>query len=325
MDGLARTAHRDDVEALAAAGVLDERGRAAALAWIRGRLDWATWMDRLLLGTGTALVLAGIVYFSAFNWFRIPAWVKFVNLELALVAGTVAAWRVGLERPGGKMLLMGCSVLVGVLLAVFGQVYQTGADAWELFAGWAALIGGWVAIGRLAPLWLMWIALVDVAIGLHANIWWGRHTFEWTMLALGAANGVALAAWEAGAARGIEWLRARWPRRTLWMTAVAPLTVLAIGWIWDASHVTVWLGALGWLAALGAGFARYRRGAGGDLTSLSIDAASAGIVALALLWRIAWTAHAHDPFFQMAVAAIAIAGGLGTWLKRVADEREVLE
>jgi uncharacterized membrane protein len=326
MDLLARTAHREHVEALADAGVLEGRGRRAALNWIRARLDWAGWLDRLLLAVGAALVLSGVIYFSAYNWFSIPPWVKFVTLQAAVAGTAVAAWRVGLERAAGKMLLMGSSVLVGVLLAVFGQVYQTGADTWELFAGWAALIAGWVAIGRFAPLWVLFIVLIDLGISLYAGTLSTWRTLEWTSLALATVNGAALAAWEIGAARGVEWLDVRWPRRLLWLTALAPLTVLAVEMVWKVEHGAVIAGVLGWLIAMAAGLRWYRFGAVVDITSLSMGAASAGAVALAIVSRmVPRSLFGGEGFFTLAVAAIVIAGTLGTWLKSVSDSKEVLE
>lgn len=326
MDLLSRTAHREHVEALADAGVLEARGRRAALTWIRARLDWAGWLDRLLLAVGAALVLSGAVYFCAFNWFSIPASVKFLFLQAALVGTTAGAWRVGLDRAAGKMLLMGSSVLVGVLLAVYGQVYQTGADNWELFAGWAALIGGWVAVGRFAPLWVLWIGLIDLGIVLHVNAISSYRAFEWTSLALAVVNGAALAAWEIGAERGVEWLDVRWPRRLLWLSALVPLTILAVEMVWRVKHGTVLAGVAGWMIAMAAGLRCYRFGEVVDITSLSMGAASAGFVALAIIARMMPGFFLSGfGYITLAGAAIVIAGSLGTWLKSVADSKEVLE
>jgi hypothetical protein len=56
---------------------------------------------------------------------------------------------------------------VGVFLAVFGQVYQTGADRWDLFAQWSALIFGWVLLARFTPLWGVWLVVTNLALGLY--------------------------------------------------------------------------------------------------------------------------------------------------------------
>ena len=79
----------------------------------------------------------------------------------------LAYWRLGPERATGKAALLVAAILLGVLLALFGQTYQTGADTWELFATWAALITPWVIVGRFAGLWMLWLALLNVAIVLY--------------------------------------------------------------------------------------------------------------------------------------------------------------
>ena len=63
--------------------------------------------------------------------------------------------------PAGGSTWTGCparpscvllSLLTGALLALSGQVYQTGADTFELFAWWAVLILPWVLVSRFSPL-----------------------------------------------------------------------------------------------------------------------------------------------------------------------------
>jgi uncharacterized membrane protein len=60
--------------------------------------------------------------------------------KLGIVACCGVVLRKGLESAIGKAAQIGASVLVGVFLAIFGQVYQTGADSWLLFAARAGLI-----------------------------------------------------------------------------------------------------------------------------------------------------------------------------------------
>ncbi|MET0204922.1 MAG: DUF2157 domain-containing protein [Casimicrobiaceae bacterium] len=50
----------------------------------------------------------------------------------------LAVWR-GLDTLPGKAALV-AALLAGALLALVGQVYQTGADTFELFAAWAVAI-----------------------------------------------------------------------------------------------------------------------------------------------------------------------------------------
>ena len=52
--------------------------------------------------------------------------------------------------------------------AVFGQIYQTGADAYDLFLGWTLFTILWAFAIRFTPLWLTFIGLLCTTIWLYA-------------------------------------------------------------------------------------------------------------------------------------------------------------
>ena len=62
---LARPADQRSFDELRELGLLDEPAHALAVGVIRQSRSWVSWVDRLLLGVGTALLLAGIVFFFA--------------------------------------------------------------------------------------------------------------------------------------------------------------------------------------------------------------------------------------------------------------------
>ena len=71
-----------------------------------------------------------------------------------------------------------CATLVlGGLLAFVGQTYQTGADAWQLFAVWAALALIWVSLSRSDWLWLLWVLIAATGLAMWTgrfDLWDGR-------------------------------------------------------------------------------------------------------------------------------------------------------
>src|SRR5699024_2163378 len=69
-----------------------------------------------------------------------------------------------------QLLLLIASIITGSLLALFGQVYQTGADTWQLFFGWALLITPWVLIARFPALWLLWLGLINACLVLYLDV-----------------------------------------------------------------------------------------------------------------------------------------------------------
>ena len=210
-------ANRRLVEELHAYGYLTATAREAALEFLKPHDQWSLWLSRLLLVVGSALALSGVVYFFAYNWAQIPPIAKFVAIQVGVVAAVGTACRFGLTRTNGQVLMVGASVLVGVFLAVFGQVYQTGADAYELFTAWSVLILGWCVISNFAPQWALWLAVTNIALGL----WWRQAalpTEEMEMLIYGYVallNGAALAVREWGTLRGVDWLAPRWTRVSL--------------------------------------------------------------------------------------------------------------
>ena len=90
------------------------------------------------MGLGVLQILAGIIFFFAANWSLLSKWERLGPLFALLVACGVVAW-LRHESLVGKLCLFAATVLVGAFMAVFGQIYQTGADAWTLFASWSAL------------------------------------------------------------------------------------------------------------------------------------------------------------------------------------------
>jgi uncharacterized membrane protein len=208
--------------------------RALVLAGITpDLLAWRRFIDRLLIFLGTVLILAGVVFFFAYNWADLHKFGKFGLLQTVLVLAVATAWHYGLDTLAGKAALLAAALLPGVLLAVYGQVYQTGADSWTLFFGWGLLIAGWVAIGRLAALWLLLLVLANAALMLYANeLWWPGDYRSRVLRVLESAwvlNTAALIACEGAGKQGIDWIvSARWLARLIALFALAAILVPAL-------------------------------------------------------------------------------------------------
>ena len=213
------------LQALADAGVLPPLalGRALELAVASPpRSWWRRFLSTALLGMGALLVLSGVISFFAFNWAALHRFGKFGLLMAAIAAAALTAWRLG-ERPAGQFALLFAAVLVGPLLAVYGQAYQTGADPYELFLGWGGLILPWVLLARFAPLWLFELILANTTVLLFWDqILEGNDRFS-LLAALAGLNGAAWIATEVLAHRQLPWLQGRWFPRILAVMALTPL------------------------------------------------------------------------------------------------------
>lgn len=128
---------------------------------------WKKFIHRLLLVLGVGFTACGIVFFFAYNWQDLHKFVKLGLIECLLLVSAGVTLYPPLSHLVRSVLLTGASVLVGVLFAVFGQIYQTGANAYDFFCGWWLLISVWVWVSDFAPLWLLYIVLANVTLNLY--------------------------------------------------------------------------------------------------------------------------------------------------------------
>ncbi len=131
--------------------------------------DWLKFIKWSFLALGTTLTLSGIVFFFAYNWDYLH---KFSRMGLIgaslvfLVCLTVIPRLSGYIR---NATLTAASVMVGVLFAVYGQIYQTGANAFDFFLAWALFTAMWVVVSRFAVLWLLYFTLLNTTWFLYVG------------------------------------------------------------------------------------------------------------------------------------------------------------
>jgi len=201
---------------------------------------WLQYINHFLMAVGTALIVAGITAFFAWNWADLGHMQKFALIEFGIVASVVAAWRFGIDSIPGGASLFASAFLVGVLFAVFGQVYQTGADPYGLFLSWAILILPWAVIGRQQGMWMLFVILLNLSLIMFwtqvlapPEGWWQLAQMLGPIVWLGSLftdsqlsaavfflNAVAVVVWEATAIRGIAWMQGRWFVRIAVMIAL---------------------------------------------------------------------------------------------------------
>ena len=157
------------IETLWAQGHLDDSGRRAALNQLYPARDWGMLAMRLVLVVGSVLMLAGVICFYAYNWNQMSPLMKLAPIEAALVLCVGGAVYCSLGSLAGHILMVAASVFVGVLMAAFGQIYQTGADSYQLFMNWTMLIFGWVVLSRSAYMWTLWAILLHLFLFLWYN------------------------------------------------------------------------------------------------------------------------------------------------------------
>jgi uncharacterized membrane protein len=314
--------------ALAAAGASDAtmaRGLAIADA-TPSRREWASFLSTALLLLGAALVLAGTISFFAFNWASLGRYGKFALLEGAVAACAIAGWKYH-EALVGRVTLFAAGVLVGPLLGVYGQTYQTGADPWGLFAAWALLIAPWVVAACFTPLWLLAIALVDTALVLYWQqaIDPGRNGWLALFIVMATVHAVAVCAWEWQRLRPSSWLVDTWGPRLVLASGFLLLLIPAEFVLVDPTVATsegpyavLGLVLLGTSAA--AAFMFYQR-TRRDLFMLTAVAGTAFVLVTTAVGRVMFNVAAGlESFLLMALIIVGEIGAAVAWLRRVQRE-----
>lgn len=137
---------------------------------LRPSLDiWLGWLDRVLLVAAAAFLLSGVLCFVSYNWAGLHKLLKFTLLEVALLVTIAMAWYKGIQHLSGKVLLFSGAVIMGFCLAVFGQVYQTGADPYGLFLVWLIFVTAWAIIGRQPGLYVLFVVLSNLTLIFYWN------------------------------------------------------------------------------------------------------------------------------------------------------------
>jgi uncharacterized membrane protein len=153
------------------------------------------WLLRLLLpALGLGFLASGILFFFAYNWADIPKFGKLSLAGLAVTLPAILALVPRLSDPTRKYLVTTAAFLVGPFFGVFGQIYQTGANAYDLFFAWVVFIVVWVIAVDFAPLWLLFVALLNVTLSLYAEQVAGDWSFGAAMMLHFGLNALATVA-----------------------------------------------------------------------------------------------------------------------------------
>ncbi len=154
--------------------------------------DWIRFIKIGLLGLGAAFTLSGIVFFFAYNWNDMHKFFKLALNMSIIIAGVSAILFVKFNLTVNKIILTGISILIGVFLAVFGQIYQTGANSFDFFLGWAIFIVIWVLISDFPPLWLIFIILLNTTFITYTQQYGTDWEFEMILNVLFLINVIIL-------------------------------------------------------------------------------------------------------------------------------------
>lgn len=131
------------------------------------KMDWLNFLRWFFLSLGLGFTVIGILFFFAYNWNDLHKFIKLSILLFLIVSVSILAWAPSIKQLTKQLLLTSVSMLVGGFFAVFGQIYQTGANAFDFFLAWLIFISIWVWLSRFVPLWLIYLLLINVTTTLY--------------------------------------------------------------------------------------------------------------------------------------------------------------
>ena len=283
---------------------------------------WLRFINHLLLWLGALAIAFAAVFFIAYNWDDLDRFTKFGMVEALIALALLAHWKLYENNLVAKVTLLIASIFLGVLLALYGQTYQTGADPWQLFFNWALLMLPWAVIGCFPAIWILWITLINLSIVLYYTAFRGAIWIAigsdfgmlWTIFAF---NTFALILWELLSNKW-QWLTERWAVRLLAIGSGIAVTWLAIYTIFDYRNLGDWSGLIWviWLAGLYFVYRKIRH----DLFMLAGLALSVIVVVTSFASKHLLKDFDAGALLAIALMIIGMGTGAAIWLRNIHQE-----
>lgn len=173
---------RDDIYTVTKSSNIDKTTLQTALKEkvYADKSNWSKFLKLLFLSLGAGFTVSGVIFFMAYNWQDLNKFIKLGLLELLIIIGVLFVLLSHSTILVKNITLTAVSLLVGALFAVFGQIYQTGANAYDFFLGWLIFISVWVFVANYAPLWLLFSGLINITFYFYSS----QVAKEWPTLVL---------------------------------------------------------------------------------------------------------------------------------------------
>ncbi|WP_282628252.1 DUF2157 domain-containing protein [Empedobacter sedimenti] len=133
------------------------------------KVSWYKFLQILFISLGVSFLVAGLIFFFAYNWDELNKFVKLGLIQFLIILTIGLAYFLKIKENLKNIVLTGAALLVGVLYAVFGQIYQTGANAYDFFLIWTICISIWVIAANFYPLWLIFMLLINTTFILYTD------------------------------------------------------------------------------------------------------------------------------------------------------------
>ena len=144
---------------------------------IRIQQEVFSWQDQKFVQHlqifGFSLIAISILYLVAANWFMLPQSIQLATPQLLLLLSALSSVFLVKNDSLIQCLHAICGLMIGLSLAVIGQIYQTGADSYLLFLIWSVLLLPWLYRSNIG-IFLMLCIVSQIALFLFfKQTFWG--------------------------------------------------------------------------------------------------------------------------------------------------------
>lgn len=144
---------------------------------IRIQQEVFSWQDQKFVQHlqifGFSLIAISILYLVAANWFMLPQSIQLATPQLLLLLSALSSVFLVKNDSLIQCLHAISGLMIGLSLAVIGQIYQTGADSYLLFLIWSVLLLPWLYRSNIG-IFLMLCIVSQIALFLFfKQTFWG--------------------------------------------------------------------------------------------------------------------------------------------------------
>lgn len=122
---------------------------------------------------GFTLLAVSMLYLVAANWFMLPQTIQLGIPQVLLLLSAICSLLVVKHDFLVQCLHTICGLMIGLSLAVIGQIYQTGADSYLLFLIWSILLLPWLYRQNIGVFLLLCIVSQIALFLFFKQTFWG--------------------------------------------------------------------------------------------------------------------------------------------------------
>ncbi|MCJ8318794.1 MAG: DUF2157 domain-containing protein [Colwellia sp.] len=286
---------------------------------------WQVFINTVFLSIGSVALGLSCIFFLAYNWSDFGRFAKFALVETALVVSLIVYVKAQAGSMVSSATLLCSTLLLGALMALVGQTYQTGADPWQLFFYWAVLMLPWALIARFTTIWLIWLVLLNLSIGLYCEVYLNplsllldhKVSVIWLIFVV---NTLSLVVWHK-LSPSRPWMQKPWAIRIIGLSVGMQITSLAFSAIVN-DKITETLALPIWAVCLVLFYLFYRK-VSFDLFMLAGICLSGSIITITLFAEKIIDFNEIAGFLLLGICTIGLGILSAFWLKKVQVETQL--